>query len=80
MLCMTEINEDRMRMERLCQDLSDPEPIEIDYLMMDYVSSAEKKGYAGNYVSFTFKALKSWLAHDNRDLKIKVKISSKEGF
>jgi hypothetical protein len=43
-------------------------------MLMDYVSSAEKKGYAGNYISSTMKALKAWLAHNNRDLKIKIKI------
>jgi hypothetical protein len=43
-------------------------------MMMDYVSAAEKKGYAGNYISSTIKAIKSWLAHNNRELKIKIKI------
>jgi hypothetical protein len=43
-------------------------------MLMDYVSSAEQKGYAGNYISSTMKALKSWLAHNNRELKVKIKI------
>jgi hypothetical protein len=43
-------------------------------MLMDYVSAAEKKGYAGNYISSTIKALKSWLAHNNRELKVKIKI------
>ena len=47
---------------------------ELHNMMMDYVSAAEKKGYAGNYISSTMKAIKSWLAHNNRELKIKIKI------
>jgi hypothetical protein len=43
-------------------------------MLMDYVSSAEKKGYAGNYINSTMKAVKSWLAHSNRELKVKIKI------
>jgi hypothetical protein len=47
---------------------------ELHNLLMDYVSSAEKRGYAGNYISSTMKALKSWLVHNNRELKVKIKI------
>jgi hypothetical protein len=47
---------------------------ELHNMLMDYVSAAEKKGYAGNYISSTIKALKSWLAHNNRELKVKIKI------
>jgi hypothetical protein len=47
---------------------------ELDNMLMDYVSAAEKKGYAGNYISSTMKAVKSWLAHNNRELKVKIKI------
>ena len=48
--------------------------LELNNLLMDYVSAAEKKGYAGNYISSTIKALKSWLAYHNRELKVKIKI------
>ncbi len=47
---------------------------ELHNMMMDYVSAAEKKGYAGNYISSTIKAIKSWLAHNNLELKVKIKI------
>ena len=47
---------------------------ELHNILMDYVSAAEKKGYAGNYISSTVKAIKSWLAHNNRELKVKIKI------
>lgn len=47
---------------------------ELHNMLMDYVSSAEQKDYAGNYISSTMKALKSWLAHNNKELKVKIKI------
>ncbi len=47
---------------------------ELNNALLDYVSSAEKRGYAGNYISSTMKALKSWLVHNNRELKVKIKI------
>ncbi len=47
---------------------------ELHNLLMDYVTSEEKKGYAGSYISSTMKALRSWLAHNNKNLKVKIKI------
>lgn len=47
---------------------------ELHNMLMDYVSAAEKKGYAGNYINSTLKAMKSWLAHNNREVKVKIKI------
>jgi len=41
---------------------------------MDYVTSAEKRGYAGSYINSTMKALRLWLAHNNKELKAKIKI------
>jgi hypothetical protein len=51
---------------------------ELHNILMDYVSAAEKKGYAGNYINSTLKALKSWLAHNNREVKVKIKIKGIE--
>jgi phosphatidylserine/phosphatidylglycerophosphate/cardiolipin synthase-like enzyme len=51
---------------------------ELHNMLMDYVSCAEKKGYAGNYTNSTMKAVKSWLAHNNRELKVKIKIKGIE--
>ena len=48
---------------------------ELHNMLMDYVSSEEKKGHAGNYINSTIKALKSWLAHNQRETKIKIKIN-----
>ncbi len=44
-------------------------------LFLDYVSSEEKRGHAGSYIQSTIKALKSWLAHNDREIKRKIKIS-----
>lgn len=47
---------------------------ELHNLLMDYVSSEEKKGHAGNYINSTMKALKSWLSHNHRETKVRIKI------
>jgi len=47
---------------------------ELHDMLMDYVSSEEKEGHAGNYINSTLKSLKSWLAHNQRETKIKIKI------
>ena len=47
---------------------------ELHNLLLDYVTSAERKGYAGSYISSTMKALKSWLAFNEREVKVKIKI------
>ena len=43
-------------------------------MLMDYVSAQEKKGYAGNYINSTLKSLKSWIAYNNKEVKIKIKV------
>jgi hypothetical protein len=47
---------------------------ELRNLLMDYVTSAEKKGHAGSYINSTLKALRSWLSHNQREIKVKIKI------
>jgi hypothetical protein len=47
---------------------------ELHNVLMDYVGWAEGRGYAGSYISSTMKALKSWLAHNNRRLSVRIKI------
>jgi hypothetical protein len=46
---------------------------EIEDLLMDYVTSAQKK-HAGSYIHNTTKVAKSWLAHNGIQLKRKIKI------
>jgi hypothetical protein len=47
---------------------------EIEDLLMDYVTSAQKK-HAGSYIHNTTKIVKSWLAHNGIQLKRKIKIT-----
>jgi hypothetical protein len=47
---------------------------EIEDLLMDFVTSAQKK-HAGSYVHNTTKVVKSWLAHNGIQLKRKIKIT-----
>jgi hypothetical protein len=47
---------------------------EIEDLLMDYVTSAQKK-HAGSYIHNTTKVVKSWLAHSGIQLKRKIKIT-----
>jgi len=48
---------------------------ELNNLLMDYVSTAEKKGYAGNYINSTMKTVRSWLAYNSIVMKVKIKIN-----
>ena len=47
---------------------------EISNLLMDFVSWSEKQGHAGSYIRSTLKAVRSWLQHNNRDIKAKIKV------
>jgi integrase len=52
-------------------DLSDRD---ISNLLMDFVSWSEKQGHAGSYIRSTLKAVRSWLQHNHRDIKAKIKV------
>ena len=47
---------------------------EIEDLLMDYVTSAQRK-HAGSYIRNTTKVVKSWLVHNGIQLKRKIKIT-----
>jgi len=47
---------------------------EIYNLLLDYVSDLEAAGRAGSYIESALKAVKSWLAHNNLEVKRKIKI------
>jgi hypothetical protein len=47
---------------------------EVEDLLMDYVTSAQKE-HAGSYIHNTTKVVKSWLAHNGIQLKRKIKIT-----
>ncbi len=43
-------------------------------ILLDYVSKLEKEGKSGSYISSIMKALKSWLAFNDKEVKRKIKI------
>jgi len=47
---------------------------ELEDLLMDYVTSAQKE-HAGSYIRNTTKVVKSWLAHSGIQLKRKIRIT-----
>jgi len=47
---------------------------EIYNLLLDYVSDLEKAGRAGSYIESALKAVKSWLAHNDLEVKRRIKI------
>ncbi|MCK5291266.1 MAG: site-specific integrase [Thermoplasmata archaeon] len=51
---------------------------EIYGILLDYVSKLEKEGKSGSYVSSIMKALRSWLAHNDKEVKRKIKIRGSE--
>lgn len=46
----------------------------IEDLLMDYVSSTQKK-HAGSYINNMLKAVKSWLVHNGIELKRRIKVA-----
>ena len=48
--------------------------LELYNIMLDYVSSMEKSGYTGSYIDSTLKCVKSWLAHNGKEVRRKIKI------
>jgi len=56
------------------QELAQKPVSEIEDLLMDYVTSAQKR-HAGSYIHNTVKVVKSWLAHNGIQLKRKIKIT-----
>ena len=55
-------------------ELAQKPPKEIEDILMDYVTLAQKK-HAGSYVRNTTKVVKSWLAHNEILLKRKIRIT-----
>ncbi|MHA1632247.1 MAG: site-specific integrase [Candidatus Freyarchaeota archaeon] len=47
---------------------------EIYNLLLDYVSDLEAAGRAGSYIESALKAVKSWLVHNNLEIRRKIKI------
>jgi hypothetical protein len=51
---------------------------ELHNMMLDYVSFMEKSGKAGGYIQSALKAVKSWLSHNGKEVKRKIKIKGLE--
>jgi hypothetical protein len=69
------------RLGRFCGELKvtpkgllDLKEEELYDLFLDTVSKMEKKGYAGSYIHSTLKAIKSWLLHNQIQVRGRVKI------
>jgi len=46
--------------------------------MLDYVSFMEKSGKTGSYIKSALKAVKSWLSHNGKEVKRRIKIKGSE--
>jgi integrase len=51
---------------------------EIFDFLLDFVSSSEKKGHAGSYISSTLKAVRSWLAFNHKEIRGKIKMRGQD--
>ncbi len=51
---------------------------ELYNLMLDYVSFMEKSGKTGSYIKSALKAVKSWLSHNGKEVRRKIKIKGSE--
>ncbi len=52
---------------------------ELFNLLLDYVSSEEKKGHAGTYINSALTAIKSWLSFNNKHVIGKIRIRDATG-
>jgi hypothetical protein len=59
-------------------DLLSPTDNQRYDMMLDYVSFMEQSGKSGSYTKSALKAVKSWLAHNGREVKRKIKIKGSE--
>ncbi len=60
------------------EDLANMEEKKIFNLLLDYVSSEEKKGYAGSYIYDTIKHVKSWLSFNDIEIRRRIKVKGKD--
>ena len=56
------------------KDLAAMEQKKLEDLLLDAVGELEAQGKAGSYIKSILKALKSWLHHNRREIKVKIKI------
>jgi hypothetical protein len=51
---------------------------ELEDMLMDTVGELEERGRAGGYVKTVVKAVRSWLAHNHRQLAVRIRIRGAE--
>lgn len=56
------------------KSLADKSEGELHGLLLDCVSQMEKNGNAGSYIESTLKAVKSWLNHNGKEVRRKIRI------
>ena len=54
--------------------LADMSEGDLYNLMLDYVSFMERKEHAGSYIESALKAVKSWLSHNGKEVRRRIKI------
>jgi len=59
-------------------DLASLDEKELYNIMLDYVSFMEKSGKTGSYIKSALKAVKSWLFHNGKEVKRRIKIKGSE--
>jgi hypothetical protein len=47
---------------------------EIYGILLDYITELEKRDLSGSYITSILKALKSWLSHNDKEIKKKLKV------
>lgn len=63
-----------LHFKRVPKDLASLGENALYEMMLDYVSSLEKDGKAGSYIESGLKAVKSWLSHNGKEVKRKIRI------
>ena len=56
------------------QELAGMSDEDLHNTLLDYVTWAEDEGHAGSYIHSTIKAARSWLAHNHREIRARIKI------
>jgi len=62
------------QLEATPESLAEKDEEELYIILLDFVSSEEQRGMAGSYIETSVKATKSWLAHNRKFVKGKIKI------
>ena len=67
-----------LQLEKTPQDLIGMDQKKLYYLLLDFVSSEEKRGVSGSYIHTSVKVIKSWLSYNGIVVPQKIKIRGQE--